>query len=400
MELDLLLPLSRINCKNMNIILNGHSLQHPLTGIGCYTRHLLRGLQKHKHINQFISFPEILKLNKINKKKLIFQSNFKKIIKFFPGTYTALNSYRDIKFKQKTHFLVKQNFIYHEPCYILRPYLGPKVCTIHDLSHIKFPEQHPQGRVNFLLRYLPDTIRNTNHIITGSEFIRNEIIDLFNVSSLKVTCVYHGVSKLFKVRSFIEVKSTLAIYGLYEKSYLLNVGTLEPRKNLERLIHAFMHLPEQLRKKYPLVLIGMKGWHTRRLEKMIRSLTKKEQLYCLGYVPVADLPHLYSGAYGFIYISIYEGFGLPLLEAMASGIPALASDQSAMPEVVGEAAILVNPFDIDQITDKLNQLINDLTLRDRLKQLGPIRAAKFSWQSCIENTISVYRRTLAFSGIS
>lgn len=253
--------------------------------------------------------------------------------------------------------------------------------------------------MNFLLRYLPDSVRKADHIITASEFIRNEIIDLFNLSPVKVTCVYHGVSKVFKVRPFIDVKSVLAIYALHEKSYLLSVGTLEPRKNLECLIHAFKRLSEQSRNKHPLILIGLKGWQTHCLEKMIQPLIKKQQLYCLGYVPETDLPYLYSGAYGFIYISIYEGFGLPLLEAMASGIPTLASNESAMPEVVGDAAMLVNPLDIDLITDKLNQLINDVTLRDRLKQLGPIQAAKFSWESCIQNTIVVYQQTLKALGI-
>lgn len=247
---------------------------------------------------------------------------------------------------------------------------------------------------------MPGSIYEADHIITVSEFIRNEIIDLFNISPIKVTCVYHGVSKLFKVRQFTDLKLILATYGLHNKSYLLSVGTLEPRKNFERLIHAFKRLPEQLRNKHPLVLIGMRGWHTHRLERIIRSLIKKEQVYCLGYTSDADLPYLYSGAYGFIYISMYEGFGLPLLEAMASGIPTLASNESAMPEVVGNAAMLVNPFDIDLIADKLNQLINDFALRDRLKQLGPIQAAKFSWNSCIDNTIAVYRRTLNSLGRS
>lgn len=296
--------------------------------------------------------------------------------------------------------MVDQNFIYHEPCYILRPYSGPKICTVHDLSHIRYPYYHPKQRVKFLLDNLPGSIYEADHIITASEFIRNEIIDLFNISPIKVTCVYHGVSKAFKARRFIDIKSVLAIYGLHEKSYLLSVGTLEPRKNLEHLIQAFNQLPEKQRKKYPLVVIGIKGWHTHPLVKMMQPLIKKEQLYCLGYVPEAYLPFLYSGAFGFLYISIYEGFGLPILEAMASGIPTLTSSESAMPEVVGDAAMQVNPFDIEMITDQLNHLINDLTLRDRLKQLGPIQAAKFSWESCVEGTIGVYQQTLKYSGIS
>ncbi|WP_342220625.1 glycosyltransferase family 1 protein [Rickettsiella endosymbiont of Miltochrista miniata] len=383
----------------MNIILNTQTLQSTLTGIGWYTRNLLQGLQKHKIINQLICIPSLKESNQIIK-KIIFQTNLKKIIKFFPGTYSLLSRYRSTQFIKKTRFLVHDKYIYHEPCYILSPYLGPKICTIHDLSHIHYPEYHPKERVKYLRYNLPISINNADHIITGSDFVRNELINLFSLSPNKITRIYHGVSNVFRPRQFHEIKKTILAYNLHEKSYLLSVGTLEPRKNLEHLIQAFSRLPEKQRKKYPLVLVGIKGWNTRCFEKLTRSLIKKEQLYCLGYVPEADLPYLYSGAYGFIYISIYEGFGLPLLEAMASGIPTLASSESAMPEVVGDAAMPVNPFEIDLIADKLNQLINDLTLRDRLKQLGPLQAAKFSWKSCIEDTLAVYRQTLNSLGIS
>jgi alpha-1,3-rhamnosyl/mannosyltransferase len=380
----------------MNIILNGQSLQYPLTGIGYYTRYLLEGLQEHEFINQLICIPNIHKSNQEIKKNFFFKTNLKKIIKSFPGTYSLLNNYRNIRFINKTRFLAHDNFIYHEPCYILRPYLGPKICTIHDLSHIHYPKYHPDERVRFLNRYL--NINNADHIITVSNFIKNEIIKIFNISPDKITSIYHGVSKIFRPRKFNEVIDFLTQFNLHDKTYLLSVGTLEPRKNLERLIQAFKRLPEQQRNKYPLVLAGIKGWNTPHFGKLTRSLIKKEQLYCLGYVPEAYLPYLYSGAYGFIYISIYEGFGLPLLEAMASGIPTLASSESAMLEVVGDAAIITNPFDIDLITDKLNQLITDLALRHTLKKLGLLQAAKFSWDSCIENTIAVYRKTLNYLG--
>ena len=181
----------------MNIILNGQSLQYPLTGIGYYTHSLLRGLLKHNDINQLISFPE---RSETNKQIFKYQLNLKKIIQSFPGTYTALNSFRNIKFRQKTHFLTDQNFIYHEPCYILRPYSGPKICTIHDLSHIRYSYYHPNQRVKFLLHNLPASIYEANHIITGSEFIRNEIINLFKISPIKITCVYHGVSIYYWIK--------------------------------------------------------------------------------------------------------------------------------------------------------------------------------------------------------
>lgn len=377
----------------MNIILNTQSLQSDLTGIGWYTRNLLQGLQTHNIINQVICIPSLKKCNDI-KKKNHFINQFRKIIKFIPGTYSLLNDFRNTKFIKKTRFLAYNKYIYHEPCYILSPYSGPKICTIHDLSHIHYPKYHPKERVKYLTYNLPISINNADHIITGSDFVRNELINIFSIHPNKITRIYHGTSKAFKLRDFTEIKITLQRYNLHNKSYLLNVGTLEPRKNLEGLIQAYKQLPDQQRKKYPLVFVGMKGWKTSRLEKLIKKLIKQEQLYFLGYVSESDLPFLYSGAYGFIYLSIYEGFGLPLLEAMASGIPTLASDQSSMPEVVGSAALMVNPFDIDGITNKLNQLISDLTMRDQLKQLGPSQAAKFSWKSCVDNTILIYRQIL------
>ena len=383
----------------MNVILNTQSLQSDLTGIGRYTQNLLKGLQMHNIINRVICIPSFKECNKIVK-KTYFVNQFKKIIKFFPGTYSLFSDYRNKRFIKKTRFLVHDKYIYHEPCYILNSYSGPKICTIHDLSHIHYPEYHPKERVKYLGYNLPTSINNADHIITGSDFIRSELINFFSIPPNKITRIYHGISNVFKVRDFYEIKITLQRYNLHNKSYLLYVGTLEPRKNLESLIQSFKQLPDQQRKKYPLVLVGMTGWKTGHLEKLIKKLIKQEQLYFLGYVSESDLPFLYSGAYGFIYLSIYEGFGLPLLEAMASGIPTLASDQSSMPEVVGNAALMVNPFDIDGITNKLNQLISDLTMRDRLKQLGPIQAAKFSWESCIENTILIYRQTLKSYGIN
>lgn len=384
----------------MNVILNTQSLQSDLTGIGRYTQNLLQGLRIHNIINQVVCIPNFKDCNNKIVKKNYFLSQFIKNIKCFPGTYSLFSDYKNRIFIKETRFLIQDKYIYHEPCYILNSYSGPKVCTIHDLSHIHYPEYHPRERVKHLRYNLPISINNADHIITGSDFIRSELINFFSIPPNKITRIYHGISKEFKVRDFFEIIITLRRYNLHNKSYLLYVGTLEPRKNLESLIQAFKQLPDQLRKNYPLVLVGRKGWKTGRLEKLTKKLINQEQLYFLGYVPESELPFLYSGAYGFIYLSVYEGFGLPLLEAMASGIPTLASDQSSMPEIVGDAAIIINPFDIDLITEKLNQLITDLTLRDMLKKLGPLQAVKFSWDSCIENTIAVYRKTLISLGIN
>lgn len=381
----------------MNVILNTHSLQAPLTGMGWYTRYLLEGLQKHNDINQLVCIPNVNEANQLSKTSFTLKPKLKKIIKFFPGTYASLNCIRNAKFKNKTRFLMGNDFIYHEPSYILRPYLGPKVCTVHDLSHIHYPSYHPKERVKFLRYNLAISINKADHIITGSDFVRKEFINYFSIPAHKITRIYHGVSKIFKPRNFNEIRNFLLPYDLHKKSYLLSVSTLEPRKNIERLIQAFCRLPQQWRKQYPLVLVGSKGWGSAKLEKLIDKLIKKEEVFYLGYVPETDLPYLYSGAHVFLYLSLYEGFGLPVLEALASGVPCITSDVSSIPEVVENTGLLVNPRDVDAITETLKRLLNDPVLQADLKREGPIQASKFSWEMCVNNTIDVYEAILSSS---
>lgn len=379
----------------MNIILNGQSLRYPLTGIGWYTWHLLQGLYEHKLINQVICIPEFKYSKKVIKPKDFFIKSFlKDMLKTIPGSYNLTNHYCNKFFIKKTRHLVDENFIYHEPCYIFRPYAGPKICMIHDLSYIHYPEYHPRERVAFLKHYLPDAFANADHIITGSDFVRAEIINFFKIPDNRISRIYHGVSESYKPRNFSEVKFVLDKFKLTGKKYLLCVGTLEPRKNLERLIISYMKLLPKQRIQYPLVLVGMRGWNNSNLLRLIGPLIQVKHLYYLGYVSEADLPYLYSGAFGFIYLSIYEGFGLPLLEAMASGIPALAASGSSITEIVEDSVLLANPFSINDIYNQLYQLIYNTILRNKLKQKALIQASKFTWRKCIENTINIYRKVV------
>lgn len=377
----------------MNIILNRQSLQYPLTGIGWYTWHLLHGLHAHELVNQVICIPA-LKSNEniLIPKNLLINPIFNKIIKKIPGSYTIINYCRNKNFKKKTQYRFKDDFIYHEPCYIFRPYLGKKICTVHDLSYIHYPDYHPSQRVKLLTRHLPHSLATADHIITGSDFIRNEIINLFNVSETRITRIYHGVSARFKPRSFFEIKAILEKFGLSKKKYLLSVATLEPRKNLERLILSFKKLSPQQRKQFPLVLVGIKGWKNYKLQRLIGALVQDKHLYYLGYISEKNLPYLYSGAFGFIYLSIYEGFGLPLLEAMASGVPILAANRPCITEIVGDAVLLADPFNIRDIFLNLCQLLYNNKLREQLKQQGINRADKFSWTKCIDDTVNVYKK--------
>lgn len=381
----------------IRLFLNTCGLKYPLTGMGWYTFHLKKELERHNAINQLIITREWQSYDGEIRKKQSFQW-LKKMLQFYPGSYNLLHAYHNAIFYKKTK-LFDENVVYHEPGYILRPYSGLKVCSIHDLSPIYYPQFHPRGRVKFLLKHLPLSISKADHIITGSYSIRDEIINTFKVAPVKITVIYHGIDSVFKVRQRVEVNPVLARYGLLGKFYILSVATLEPRKNLVRLLQAFAYLSESQRKQFPLVLIGTMGWgkELANLKKLMRRMISKGEMYYLDYVASYDLPYLYSGAYAFVYLSLYEGFGLPLLEALASGVPTLTSNVSSMPEVVGNAALLVNPIDVGAINYKLNQLLTDNTLREKLKRRGPIQAAKFSWKKCADKTVKVYQSLLTSS---
>jgi glycosyltransferase involved in cell wall biosynthesis len=377
----------------MNIILNGIPLIPPLTGIGYYTHYLRQALQQHPDINRVICIPNVPLFYEQFNHGL---NSIRRCVRdYLPGARLLMQglikSSSYLKLKKIQRF--STDVIYHETAFIFKINHRPKICTVHDLSHIYYAQCHPSERVQHLLRNLHRSVSEADHIITGSLFSRQEILDYFKLPPEKVTTIYHGVDSGFKPRERMQCMEVLRRYNLYGKDYLLTVGALEPRKNLVRLIQAFQKLPKQLRIKHPLVLVGAHGWKQAEIKKHLENVST-EELCCLNYVCRDDLPYLYSGAYAFAYVSLYEGFGLPLLEALSSGLPVLSSQTSSMPEVVGDAALLVDPFDTNQITIKLEQLLTDINLREQLKHRSLLQAGRFSWQRCVDETIQVYRKVL------
>jgi alpha-1,3-rhamnosyl/mannosyltransferase len=274
---------------------------------------------------------------------------------------------------------------------LLLPFEGPSVTTIHDLSFIRYPETHPPERVALLEKELPKSIAQADAIITDSEYIKSEVNELLGIDKKKIHVVPLGVSQDFRPYSQQAVGPVLRRYKLNGIKYLLTVATLEPRKNLNSLIDAYLILPKKFRNEYKLVIIGARGWLSRNLLKRIKMLVGRGDVIALGYIVSEDLPFIYSGAYGFVLPSIYEGFGLPVLEAMSSGTPVLTSTSSSMPEVAAGAAILTNAFDIEEISEGLQQLIEDDGWRDQAIKKGLNRSKKYTWEKCIENTVSVYK---------
>jgi alpha-1,3-rhamnosyl/mannosyltransferase len=236
------------------------------------------------------------------------------------------------------------------------------------------------------------TLKKASHLITDSETVRQEIIKFFLWPAGKVTTIPLGVSSAFFSRDPSETIPILRSFGLKPGAYALCVGTIEPRKNVEQLISAFERLPLSLRQSYPLVLVGDIGWNSEGIHKRIDEAQRRGWLKYLGYVREVFLPALYSGCRAFLYPSLYEGFGLPLLESMACGAPVLTSNCSSMPEVVGDAGILVDPCDILSLSNGIERVLTDETWRSRAVALGIERARPMTWDVSARKTVEVYRR--------
>ena len=264
--------------------------------------------------------------------------------------------------------------------------------TVHDLSHLRHPETHPPERVRWLREKLPAALAGADRIICVSEFTRGELLELGLVADDgKLRVCRNGVDAGFRPRTETEVAPALARWNLKHRGYILSVGTLEPRKNTARLIEAYAALPPDLAQRFPLVLAGAAGWKTGNLETRIAGLKPPYRIIVTGYLSRTALQMLTAGAALFAYCSLYEGFGLPPLEAMASGTPALISRAPALTEVAGDAGYAVDALDTEQIASGIAVLLDDGELARTLAERGLQRAANFSWRKCANDTIGVYR---------
>lgn len=373
----------------MRIALNATALMSPLTGLGQYTSNLAQGLLARPGL-ELEMFYGTGWAKELRSKPVQGITTLKSWVKrVVPNSYAVNRSIQQRRFNAGIAF--NKLDVYHEPNSLAFECACLSVVTVHDLSWIRFPETHPIDRVKAMDRYFEAGLRQASFILTDSEFVKRELIDVFGIERGLIMCVPLGVEPLFHPRSPVSTLAVLNRHSLTHGQYLLAVGTLEPRKNLQLAIRAFMKLSPDTRKKFPLVLIGMKGWNTSALEIQIAPLVRSGEVRQLGYLPRDELAIIMAGALTLIYPSIYEGFGLPPLEAMASGVPVIACNMSCIPEVVGDTGILVDPQDVDAASQAVQLIISDSDMRTKLSSLALSRSRKFTWNQCVSKTADIYK---------
>jgi glycosyltransferase involved in cell wall biosynthesis len=285
--------------------------------------------------------------------------------------------------------------LFHSPDFVLPPVLGdvPTLVTVHDLSFVYYPDTFTPALVNYLNRVVPWSVKRATHVLADSQATKQDLIGLWGVPSDKVTVLYSGVDRRFKqISDRAKIGNVREKYGIGKQPYILAVSTVQPRKNYQMLVRAFK--PLAAGGAPDLVIAGGRGWLYEKVMAEVKEQELGAKVRFIGFVDDGDLPALYSGASLFAFPSLYEGFGLPLLEAMACGVPVVTSDASSLPEVAGEAAIQLPPQDVGAWTAAMRRLLHDEELRRQLVAAGYRRARRFTWARAAARLQTVYRHLL------
>lgn len=289
--------------------------------------------------------------------------------------------------------------LYHATEHLL-PYLRrPTVLTVHDLIFERYPHHHKWTNRLFLSLGMRLFVRAANTIIAVSQQTQQDLVELYQTPAAKIRVIYQGIDPSFAPADAATVQRVRAQYALRNadgtpRPYLLMVGTLEPRKNHVTAMRALARL-KALGLPHTLLVVGGEGWLFSPIKAQVEALGLAADVAFTGYVPAADLPALYTGAAAVLQPTLYEGFGFPVLEAMACGAPVICSNVSSLPEAAGNAALLVAPLDDAALAAAIQQLLTEPTLADELRSLGLAQASKFRWERCAQETVTVYQEVVA-----
>ena len=266
----------------------------------------------------------------------------------------------------------------------------PLIVTVYDLSFIFYPDSFPSLQRLYLRLQTRRSVRRARHIITISESSRQDVTRVFGVPPQKITVIRPGLDPAYRILPADAVAAFRQKRGLPDH-FLLHVGTLQPRKNIPLLLHALVQLDDPA---LHLVLVGGKGWLFESIFQQVTTLGLQDRVTFTGYVPDAELPYWYNAADAFVFPSLYEGFGMPVVEAMACGTPVVAAASSSLPEAAGEAGLLFDPADAAELADRITAVRRDPALSATMRQKGLVQAQQFSWAKTGRETAAVYQQTL------
>ena len=285
--------------------------------------------------------------------------------------------------------------LYHATNYATpRTHAVPLVLTVHDLALVRFPELGTPA-LRRLLAALPRAVRAARRVIADSEATARDLRALLDVPAAAIRVIHLGCAERFRpLPDSPHRRAVLAGYGI-TAPYVLHVGTIEPRKNLPALVRAFTRLRATRDLPHRLVLAGARGWGDAALQRALAASGIEGLIDVVGAIAPDDLPAVYSAADLFVYPSLYEGFGLPVVEAMACGVPVVTSTSGALPEIAGDAARSVDPRDEGQLVAVLGELLDDSVQSRVLAERGRARAARFTWERCARETFAVYEEVMA-----
>lgn len=376
----------------MKIIISTDSIKFPVTGIGRYALELINNLKANPEIDaiKYLSgfkvvddLPALVNSPSISASKLKKQlRNSRLVSDIYRLTVPALKSYA---LKSYT------DYIFHSPNYYIPPGHKKSCATFHDLSIFHFPEYHPKGRVHLMKKELHSSVSRAKVLITDSNFTKNEVSAFFNFDPERIVVAPLASSGDFLPRKENQCQQVLERYGLAYGQFTFFAGTIEPRKNIKNLLLAYQKLPLEMSLRFPLVISGYQGWESEELHRLFDIGSQRGWIKYLGYTDQQSLSVLFSACRAFLFPSRYEGFGLPVLEAMAAGTPVITSNVSSLPEVAGDAGLMVDPDDVDQLAQYISDIILNDPLRAELIDRGFLQNAKFSWVNCARETIKAYK---------
>ncbi len=355
-------------------------------GIGRYTRGLVAALAEIDRANDYNLFcageaPD----------RKTWPENFTVRVSKVPARWLTAGWHR-LRLPLPAERLAGDCDIFHSPDFSLPPLRSARgVVTVHDLSFLRLPEHADPGLRDYLEKSVPQAVARAHRVLADSENTRRDLIELLNVAADKISVVPAGVETRFRpVRDTVKLAEVRARYGLPDW-FILFVGTLEPRKNLARLIAAYGQMRRQTGLPHALVLAGKPGWLYQGIYDQVAEEGLNEHVRFPGFIADADLPAAYTLADLLAFPSLYEGFGLPPLEAMACGTPVVCSDNSSLPEAVGSAALLVDATDVDALADAMARVLGNASLRVRLGDLGRAQAARFTWDAAARKLLEAYQ---------